>query len=65
MPKEEKMEREKKLTRTVTWNIMGRLSQKEEQEHIFEDAIERRIHFMGLQETGLKIKNREGRRENN
>jgi hypothetical protein len=33
---------------------MGRLTKKEEQEHIFQDAKERRIHFMGLQETGLK-----------
>ena len=54
MPKEKKLEREKKVTKAATWNLMGRLSQKEEQEHIFADAIERRIHFMGLQETGLK-----------
>ena len=54
MTKEKKLEREKILTKAATWNIMGRLSQKEEQEHIFQDAEERGIHFMGLQETGIK-----------
>ena len=33
---------------------MGRLIKKEEKEHIFYDAKERGIHFMGLQETGSK-----------
>ena len=54
MTKEKKLEREKILTKAATWNIMGRLSQKGEQEHIFQDAEERGIHFMGLQETGIK-----------
>ena len=54
MPKEKKEEREKLLTRAATWNLMGRLTKKEEQEHIFKDAEERKIQFMGLQETGLK-----------
>ena len=42
-------------TKASTWNINGRLTIKEEREHIFLDARERKLHFMCLQETGCKI----------
>ena len=54
MGKEEKREREENLTKASTWNIMGKLTIKAEREHIFLDAIERKLHFMCLQETGCK-----------
>jgi len=54
MVSEKKTEREKSLTKLSTWNLMGRLTKLDEQELIFLDAKERRIHIMGLQETGLK-----------
>ena len=52
MPKEKKVENEKKWTRASTWNMMGRLDELQECDHIFLDALERRIQFMVLQETG-------------
>ena len=55
MPNAEK--KEKRLLETVagTWNIMGRLDEEMEREHIFRDAVEKRLNFMVLQETGLKV----------
>ena len=35
MPKEKKEEREKTLTRAATWNLMGRLTKKEEKSTFF------------------------------
>ena len=55
MGKGEKLEREKNATKALTWNINGRLTKQEEREQIFLDAMERKLHFMCLQETGCKI----------
>ena len=48
MPKEKKMEREKKTHEGCDVVFKWTALTKKEQEHIFEDAIERRIHFMGF-----------------
>jgi len=54
MTKEKKLEREKRETRASTWNMNGHLKELTEMNHIFFDAIKKKIQFMCLQETGCK-----------
>ena len=55
MTKGKKLEREQNATKASTWNINGKLTIQKEREQLFLDAMERKLHFMCLQETGCKI----------
>ena len=55
MPNAEKREKREQRTKAGTWNLMGRLDEEIEREHIFRDAVGKKLNFMVLQETGLKV----------
>ena len=55
MTKGKKLEREQNATKASTWNINGKLTIQKEREQLFLDAMERKLHFMCLQETGCKV----------